>query len=71
MNETTMTLIGNVATEIRSARSREGVAIASFRVASTTRRFERGKGWTDVDITASQLPLRSALSGDFRDPRPV
>ena len=49
MNETTMTLIGNVATEIRSARSREGVAIASFRVASTTRRFERGKGWTDVD----------------------
>jgi single-strand DNA-binding protein len=44
-----MTLVGNVATEIRSARSREGVAIASFRVASTTRRFERGKGWTDVD----------------------
>lgn len=49
MNETVVTLVGNVATEIRSARSREGVAVASFRIASTTRRFERGKGWTDVD----------------------
>lgn len=49
MNETTMTLIGNVATDVRSTRSREGVPIASFRIASTTRRFERGKGWTDVD----------------------
>lgn len=49
MNETTVTLIGNVATEIRSTRSREGVPITSFRVASTTRRFERGKGWTDLD----------------------
>ena len=49
MNETVVTLVGNVATEIRSAKSRDGVAVASFRIASTTRRFERGKGWTDLD----------------------
>ena len=49
MNETSVTFVGNVATDIRSTRSREGVPIASFRIASTTRRFERGKGWVDVD----------------------
>ena len=49
MNESNLTLIGNVATDIRSTRSREGVPITSFRIASTTRRFERGKGWIDVD----------------------
>lgn len=49
MNETTVTFVGNVATDIRSTLSRDGVPITSFRMASTTRRFERGKGWTDVD----------------------
>jgi single-strand DNA-binding protein len=49
VNETTVTFVGNVATDIRSTHSRDGVPITSFRMASTTRRFERGKGWTDVD----------------------
>jgi single-strand DNA-binding protein len=49
VNETPVTFVGNVATDIRSTRSRDGVPIASFRIASTTRRFERGKGWSDVD----------------------
>lgn len=49
MNETHVTFVGNIATEIRSTRSRDGVPIASFRIASTTRRFERGKGWADAD----------------------
>jgi single-strand DNA-binding protein len=49
VNETNVTFVGNVATEIRSTRSRDGVPVASFRIASTTRRFERGKGWTDHD----------------------
>ena len=49
MNETNVTFVGNVATDIRSSHSRDGVPITSFRLASTTRRFERGKGWTDVD----------------------
>ena len=49
MNETVVTLIGNVATDVRSTTSQAGVPISSFRIASTTRRFERGKGWTDLD----------------------
>jgi single-strand DNA-binding protein len=49
VNETNVTFIGNVATDIRSAHSRDGVPITSFRLASTTRRFERGMGWSDVD----------------------
>ena len=49
MNETNVTFVGNVATDIRSTHSRDGVPITSFRLASTTRRFERGKGWADVD----------------------
>jgi single-strand DNA-binding protein len=49
VNETHVTLVGNIASEVRSTTSREGTAIASFRLASTTRRFERGRGWADVD----------------------
>jgi len=49
VNETTVTFVGNVATDIRATSSRDGVAMTSFRLASTTRRFERGKGWSDVD----------------------
>jgi single-strand DNA-binding protein len=49
VNETFATLVGNVATDLRSATSQAGVPITSFRLASTTRRFERGKGWSDVD----------------------
>jgi single-strand DNA-binding protein len=49
VNETVVTLIGNVATDVRSTTTQAGVPISSFRVASTTRRFERGKGWTDLD----------------------
>jgi single-strand DNA-binding protein len=49
VNETVVTLIGNVATDVRSTTTQAGVPISSFRVASTTRRFERGKGWIDLD----------------------
>jgi single-strand DNA-binding protein len=49
VNETYVTLVGNIASEVRATTSREGTAIASFRLASTTRRFERGRGWGDVD----------------------
>jgi single-strand DNA-binding protein len=49
VNETYATLVGNIASEVRSTTSRDGVPITSFRLASTTRRFERGRGWADVD----------------------
>ncbi len=50
MNETVVTLVGNVATDVRTTTSQAGVPISSFRIASTTRRFERGRGgWADLD----------------------
>lgn len=50
MNETVATLVGNVASDVRSTTSQSGVPISSFRVASSTRRFDRARGgWADVD----------------------
>ncbi len=49
MNETHTTLVGNIATDVRTMTSRDGVRVTSFRIASTTRRFQNGKGWNDVD----------------------
>ncbi len=50
VNETVVTLVGNVATDVRTTTSQAGVPISSFRIASTTRRFERGRGgWSDLD----------------------
>jgi single-strand DNA-binding protein len=50
VNETFATLVGNVATEVRTTTSQTGVPISSFRIASTTRRYERAKGgWADLD----------------------
>lgn len=46
MNETYVTIIGNVASEVRCATTDGGVAVASFRVASTPRRYGPS-GWTD------------------------
>ena len=74
MNETTATIVGNIATELRSSRSKDGVPMASFRIASTTRRFERGKGWADVDtlfvtvVCWRQLAEHVALSFHKGDP---
>jgi single-strand DNA-binding protein len=50
VNETVATLVGNVASDVRSTTSQAGVPISSFRVASSTRRFDRARGgWADVD----------------------
>jgi len=49
MSDTYVTLTGNVITEIRSSDFR-GSAIASFRLASSVRRFDRGRGsWYDAE----------------------
>jgi single-strand DNA-binding protein len=50
------------------------VPITSFRIASTTRRFERGKGWSDIDtlfvtvVCWRQLAEHVALSFAKGDP---
>ncbi len=50
MYENITTIVGNVATDIRTASTRSGAPVATFRVASTTRRYDRNKGgWADTD----------------------
>ena len=49
MNETEVTVSGNVATQVDHWTSPSGVAVARFRLASTVRRFNKGKGsWSDA-----------------------
>ena len=48
MNETVVTMVGNVVADVRQATTKQGVAVASFRFASTERRFDRGRDqWVD------------------------
>lgn len=48
MNETLVTIVGNVASDVRDAQTDNGTRVASFRLASTSRRFDRGRGgWVD------------------------
>lgn len=49
MNETLVTVVGNVATPIRYRDTSSGIPAASFRLASTVRRWDREQGcWCDV-----------------------
>ncbi|MGH3341322.1 MAG: single-stranded DNA-binding protein [Carbonactinosporaceae bacterium] len=48
MSETLVTVIGNVAQDVRHVQTKQGVHIASFRIASGTRRYDRVVGrWVD------------------------
>jgi single-strand DNA-binding protein len=50
MNETYVTLVGNVASDVKHRTSERGIHIASFRLASSARRFDRGQQcWVDGD----------------------
>jgi single-strand DNA-binding protein len=52
MNETLVTVVGNVATSVRYYRTAAGVPVASFRLASTERRFDRGQNrWVDGETS--------------------
>lgn len=49
MNETVLTVVGNVATEPTLRATSSGVKVASFRLASTERRFDKGlSAWRDA-----------------------
>ncbi len=48
MNETLVTVVGNVATEPESQVTATGVTVTRFRLATTTRRYDAERGaWTD------------------------
>lgn len=49
MNESLVTVVGNVATPVEFRKSAGGVAVARFRLASTVRRFSRkSESWVDA-----------------------
>lgn len=48
MNETSITIVGNVTSDIKTRRTAEGHRVVSFRVASNERRFDKESGdWVD------------------------
>lgn len=52
MNETTLTVCGNVVADPRHVVTGDGLPITSFRLASTARRFDRARGeWLDGETT--------------------
>ena len=52
MNETTLTVCGNVVADPRHVVTGDGLPITSFRLASTARRFDRARGeWLNGETT--------------------
>ncbi|MFD0569827.1 single-stranded DNA-binding protein [Kitasatospora gansuensis] len=52
MNETMVTMIGNVATVVSYSQTAAGVPVANFRMAATERRYDREKGdWVDGETS--------------------
>lgn len=50
MNEVTLTVVGNVASDVEVRMTGNGEAVASFRLATSVRRFDRTSGeWVDAD----------------------
>jgi len=50
MNDITFTVIGNLVTDVELRFTKSGDPVASFRVATTVRRFDKGLGrWVDGD----------------------
>lgn len=62
MNETTMTIVGNLVDAPKLRRTKSGHCVANFRVASTQRRFDREKGaWADGDTLFVSVTAWRAL----------
>lgn len=52
MNDTTIAMVGNAATDVRYFENSSGVPVVSFRFASTDRRFDRDRGcWVDGETS--------------------
>lgn len=62
MNDTTMTIVGNVVDSPKLRRTKSGHFVANFRVASTPRRFDREKNaWVDGDTLFVSVTCWRAL----------
>jgi single-strand DNA-binding protein len=50
MNETMVTIVGNVISDVQKRHTQDGVAVVNFRMASNERRFDKATGqWVDGD----------------------
>lgn len=68
MNETLVTVVGNVATQPETTVTASGLAMTRFRLASTARRFdsERG-GWTDGPTSFYTVRAWRTLAGNVKE----
>ncbi|WP_225844558.1 single-stranded DNA-binding protein [Streptomyces sp. HPF1205] len=68
MNETLVTVVGNVATEPETTVTATGLAVTRFRLATTARRFdsERG-GWTDGPTSFYTVRAWRTLAGNVKE----
>jgi single-strand DNA-binding protein len=63
MFDTQVTVVGNLVAEPRLAETKDGQAVASFRLASTPRRFDRATGeWKDGDTLFTNVTCWRALA---------
>ena len=63
MFDTQITVVGNLVADPRMSRTKEGHAVASFRVASTPRRFDRAAGeWRDGDTLFANVTCWRGLA---------
>jgi single-strand DNA-binding protein len=68
MNETLVTVVGNVATEPETTVTASGLVFTRFRLATTARRFdnERG-GWADGPTSFYTVRAWRALAGNVKE----
>lgn len=66
MNDIYMTVIGNIATDLRSTTTEGGVAVTSFRVASKPRRYGPN-GWVDGHTSFVTVKCWRGLADNAND----
>jgi single-strand DNA-binding protein len=68
MNETLVTVVGNVATEPESQVTATGVQLTRFRLATATRRFDPDRGaWTDGPTSFYTVRAWRTLAGNVKE----
>lgn len=68
MNETLVTVVGNVATEPEMHTTATGVGVTRFRLATTARRWDSQRGaWTDGPTSFYTVRAWRALAGHVKE----
>ncbi|MBM9508393.1 single-stranded DNA-binding protein [Actinacidiphila acididurans] len=68
MNETLVTVVGNVATEPETTVTATGLAVTRFRLATTTRRYDTERGaWTDGPTSFYTVRAWRTLAGNVKE----